>query len=169
MIPELIVRDRDLRHRVRDLETQESIPIVARYQTDAGQSIPNNTLTIVNFEDLVIDTWSAVTVGASWAFTAPVGGYYQVSVYIEFAATTNWVVGERAEMVLYKNGGAGAILDAQENHGATSHRVTLQGDDTIELAAGDTLDVRVTQVSGAALALRALGDTNHVAIHRIGD
>jgi hypothetical protein len=166
---DLISRQGTLARRVRDLETQESIPIVARYSTDAGQSIPNTTPTIVNFEDLVIDTWSAVTVGASWAFTAPVGGYYQVSVYIEFTATANWAVGERAEIALYKNGAVAAVLDAQENHGATSHRATLQGDDVVELAAGDTIDLRITQVSGAALTLRALGDNNHVAIHRIGD
>ncbi len=143
------------------------VPVIARCSTNAGQSFTTAVTTIVNFEDVTFDPWSAVTVGASWAFTAPADGFYQVSALVEFATTVNWVVGERAQLQVYKNGALYALLDAQENNGATTHNVILQGDDVIQLTAGDTLDVRVTQASGAALALVATTENNHVSIVRI--
>ena len=143
------------------------LTFASRYCTDAGQSIPNNTSTIVNFEDATFDFIGWVTTGANWKFTAWAGGYYHVSAMIEFAATTAWAVGERAWIGLYKNGALYSVLDAQENNGSASHRVILQGDDAIQLADGDYIDIRVTQASGAARALMADGTRNHVSIMRI--
>ncbi len=147
---------------------ETGVPVVARYSTNAGQSFTTAVTTIVNLEDVTFDPWGTVTVGASWKFTAPAGGFYQVSVLVEFATTVNWAVGERAQLQLFKNGTLYALLDAQENNGATTHNVALQGDDVIQLIAGDTIDVRVTQASGAALALVATTENNHVSIVKIG-
>jgi hypothetical protein len=50
--------------------TAAAAAVHARYTTDAGQSIPDITTTIVNFEDVSDDTNTAVTTGAAWHFTA---------------------------------------------------------------------------------------------------
>ncbi len=150
------------------LGTPAPIANAARYSSNAGQSFTNGLTTIVNFEDIVFDPMSSVTVGAAWKFTASEDGYYQVSALVEFAATTNWVVGERARIELFKNGVLYSGLDATENHGATSHKVILQGDDVVWLADTEYIDVRLTQSSGAALALVATNANNHVNVVRVG-
>jgi len=59
--------------------------IYAEYNTAAGQTIPAGSAgpnvgggTIVNYGTRVIDTHNAVTVGASWIFTAPIAKYYHI-------------------------------------------------------------------------------------------
>jgi hypothetical protein len=165
---DLISRQGTLARRVRDLETQESIPIVARYSTDAAQSIPNTTPTIVNFEDLSVDTWSAVTVGAAWKFTAPVGGYYRVSARVFFAASVNWADTENCSLSVYKNGVLWSTLGYLENF-PSGVNAGVWGSDIVDLAENDTIDIRVNQASGASLALTTNGAHNYVAIDRIGD
>ncbi len=154
--------------RLHALETLEMVPVVARYSTNAGQSFNSGSTVIIDFEDLSADTWSAVTVGASWKFTAPLAGYYAVSVLIEIAATTAWAAGERAAIELYKNNALYALLYATENNGAASHTVALQGDDVIHLALGDYIDVRLTQASGSARTLVATTENNHISIVKVG-
>jgi hypothetical protein len=140
--------------------------IHARYTTDAGQSIPNITVTVVDFEDVSDDTNTAVTTGAAWHFTAPVAGRYVVAAMIQFASTTTWALVERGMISLYKNGVAYATLDRNENVNSSggAQFMTLSGTDTIVLAAADTIDIRTSQNSGAALALNTSGLVNHVSI-----
>jgi hypothetical protein len=45
----------------------------AIYQANAATTVPNNTLTVINYAIQVLDTDSAVTTGASWHFTVPTG------------------------------------------------------------------------------------------------
>jgi hypothetical protein len=140
--------------------------IHARYTTDAGQSIPNITTTIVDFEDAVDDTNTAVTTGAAWHFTAPVAGRYHVDAALLFASTTTWALVERGQMQLYKNGVAYSTLDRNDNINSSggAQLMMLSGSDTIVLAAADTIDIRASQNSGAALTLNASGLVNHVSI-----
>lgn len=143
--------------------------IAAEYTTNASQSIPNNTATIVNFEDLTFDTHSCVTVGAAWRFIAPITGYYRVSAAILYASSTAWATGEAAGLMLYKNGAQHRFLDRKDNinSGGVSVFVQLSGDVLVSLAAGDYIDVRTIQLSGGALAL--FNDTayNYIAINRV--
>jgi hypothetical protein len=140
--------------------------IHARYTTDAGQSIPNNTTTIVNFEDVSDDTNTAVTVGAAWHFTAPVAGRYLVAASITYVTTTTWAATERALFDLYKNGAQWSSLDRStgRDSSAATQIVQLAGADTVVLAAGDTVDIRTNQNSGGALALVAFAVDNRVSI-----
>jgi hypothetical protein len=143
-------------------------PILARYSTDAGQSIPDTTVTIVDFEDVTYDPDSLVTIGAAWHFTAVTAGYYGISAIILFAATTTWADAEAGSLDLYKNGALFSHLDRKDSYGsASSVYMALGGDDLVYLAVGDILDIRVNQISGAALALHNNGVWNHVAIWKI--
>jgi hypothetical protein len=140
--------------------------ILARYSTDAGQNIPDVTMTIVNFEDKTFDPDNLVTVGAAWHFTAVEAGYYAVEAMVTFAATDTWADTEVGALGVYKNGAIFSYLDQQDNYSSNVY-MALGGSDLVYLAAGDTLDLRVWQSSGAALALRNLGAYNHVAIRKI--
>jgi hypothetical protein len=69
---------------------------------------------------------------------------------------------------LYKNGALFSWLDRKDNYSsASSVYMALGGGDMVYLAVGDTLDVRIYQNSGAALALHNDGVMNHVAIWKV--
>ncbi len=143
--------------------------VKARYKTDAGQSIPNNTSTIINFEDVDYDTHDTVTTGGSWKFTAPKTGYYRVETHLLFSATTTWAEGEVAQVVLHKNGAIYSYLDRNTQFGATSTYMHISGGDTVYLEKGDYIDLRVTQTSGAALTLISDGTLCRVSIEESPD
>jgi hypothetical protein len=141
--------------------------IHARYTTAAGQSISSSTgVTIVDFDTLVDDTNAAVTTGAAWHFTAPIAGRYLVVACVDFVTTTTWALTERAILDVFVNGSVYSQLRRMSNldSSGTTAIVGLMGSDTVVLAAGDTLDIRVSQNSGAALALSASGLANRVSI-----
>jgi hypothetical protein len=140
---------------------------VARYTTNAGQSISNATATIVNFEDVDTDVGGLVTTGASWKFTAPEAGYYLVNAKLLFASSAAWGVGEAGELYLYKNNAYVNTLERKAMTAAATHLMDLQGTDIILLAAGDYIDIRVYQSSASTIALFAGGDVNWVSIAKV--
>lgn len=143
-------------------------PIVAVYATDAGQSIPTGTgMTIVNFEDAVYDPRGLVTTGASWAFTCPAAGLYEIDAAVLFNSSAAWADGERGMLQAFRNGSLAASLDRRDNYPANTF-ARLAGSVTLVCAAGDTLDVRVSQNSGSDIALNADANFNRVTIRRIG-
>jgi hypothetical protein len=132
--------------------------IVASYTTNAGQSIPDNADTIVNFEDVDDDSHGAVTVGASWKFTAPSAGRYRISAYVQFTgAATN------PRTKIFKNGVA---IRASQNV-STTLRSSGGISTVVKLLAGDTLDVRVYQNTGGSLALESDPLYNYVSIESV--
>ncbi|MCC7443187.1 MAG: hypothetical protein IT285_16260, partial [Bdellovibrionales bacterium] len=50
----------------------------ARYTSTSGQSIPNSTVTVINFDTKEYDSHNKVATGAAWKFTADVAGVYSV-------------------------------------------------------------------------------------------
>jgi len=142
--------------------------VAATYSTAAGQSIPNNTDTIVDFGTKVQDTLNAVTTGGSWKFTAQSQGTYEVNAFVEFTNGGGWAVGEEAYLALYKNGGSVTRLGGYVAQVAHSTYVPIPcATRQIELNAGDYIDLRVFQNSGASLALLASGVANWVSIKRL--
>lgn len=140
----------------------------ARYTTNAGQSINSGAATIIDFEDLSIDTDSAVTVGAAWKFTCPTGkaGIYHVEADVTFASVA-WAAGNVAQLFLYKNNAIYSVLRRKTLEGAITFYNNVHGSDTVSLAVGDYIDIRTLQNTGAAVALHTDGLNNHVAISRI--
>jgi hypothetical protein len=168
LVKRLIEKVNELAAKVEDLDRFEHPAILVRYSTDAGQSIPNSATTIINFEDVTYDPNSLVTTGAAWHFTAATAGYYAVEAIVLFAATDTWADTEAGTLSLYKNGAPFARLDRKDNYSSASNvYMALGGGDLVYLAAGDTLDIRVDQTSGAALALHNDGAWNHVAIWKV--
>ena len=143
--------------------------VVARYSTNAAQSIADSTVTIVDFEDVSYDTDSAVTTGAAWKFTCPTGygGYFSVIAMIQFASTAAWAAGEALGLYIFKGGVQYSTIYYDEAGSATTRYRQAPGSDAVNLADGEYIDIRVVQVSGGALALHNVATRNHVAISRI--
>ncbi|MBX3017986.1 MAG: hypothetical protein KF767_08860 [Bdellovibrionaceae bacterium] len=142
--------------------------IAARASTSAGQSIPNNAVTIINFGTVNFDTHGSVTTGASWKFTAQAPGLYDVSAMAIFVASTTWTQGEVAEISLYKNGSRVSALDRDDNRSSANGLMRVGGHDLVQLMAGDYIDIRIYHNSGASLALFNAAEFNYVSIIRIG-
>jgi len=119
--------------------------VMARYNSNAAQTIGSGGPHIINFEDEVFDTHNSVATGSSWKFTAPRTGKYSVKARTQFQSSTGWTTGDYAYFRIYKNGSLYSQLDFREveNSAATSLAPSVNGSDTIALNKGDYIDVRV--------------------------
>lgn len=151
-----------------DLNTSASI--VARADTNAGQSFANNSTAIIDFEDVLTDTHSAITTGASWKFTCPTGGggYYLVTAKITWSGTNAWAAGEHTALYLRKNSTVFSVTFNGMQGSTATQEYAVQCTAIINLSATDTIDVQAVQGSGGALTLYNGGaNYNYVNIARI--
>lgn len=140
--------------------------IAARYTSDAAQSIANTGFQIVNFEDKTYDTHNAVTTGASWKFTAPAPGKYELSVTINYSSAT-YAVGNSADVSIYKNGSSYSVGPTWEAQAAVTVQASNSYTDAVELNAGEYIDVRVSNGRTAGATSLAAGGVQ-VSIKRLG-
>lgn len=168
-----IVREIEaLKRQVAEIApTKRRVPIVASYNTATAQNIANSTTvpTLIDFNLVERDTHSAVTTGASWRFTAPVAGDYGVSAAILYQSTATWALGEVASLEVWKNNNIYRYLRRKDdlNSGGVAIFAQLAGSTTVYLDAGNYIDLRTRQSSGAALTLFNNSMYNYVSIWRI--
>jgi len=143
----------------------------AEYNTVAGQSIPNSTVTTINYGTLVTDTDSAVTTGASWKFTVPAnkGGVYRVSANATLSANQAGTAGQFF-IVVQVNGttvdvGTQLVNSALAVQGNTCISVSTE----VNVAAAATISVAVSQSStgGGAVTLNTNAFYNRITIKRV--
>lgn len=143
--------------------------ISARYSTSAGQSISDGATSIVNYGTQEKDLTGSVTVGASWKFTAPIAGEYQVNGHFLFASHLIVATGQYI-VYLYKNGSVSKTMSFWEADSANNTTQvsgnTFNG--VVDLIAGDTIDVRILNNTGAAETLATAVKDNWVSIRRVG-
>lgn len=137
--------------------------IEARYTSTSGNTL-TTTPTIQDFATKTYDTHNAVTTGASWRFTAPAAGYYEISVASTTAATTT-VLGVIFE--LFKNGVYYSQIARNDKDSTTSSRVIVQGTDSIYLLAGEYVDIR-NYVGTGTLAISTTAGQNYITVRRAG-
>ena len=143
--------------------------VVARYSTNAGQSIANASTPIINFEDInSYDSHGAVTIGASWKFTAPIAGKYSIQALIRFTSGV-FTAGNNVDLFIFKNGVSVCNLAQHKIPATFTNALIVGGSDTITLLAGDYIDLRTSHGELTARALEADGTLNHIAITRVGN
>jgi hypothetical protein len=141
--------------------------ISARYSTNAGQSITNNSVTIIDYEDKSYDDHGCVTTGASWKFTCPRAGRVKINAEATLASNAGWAVGESAYLSVFKSGveyGRGPY----DSPATATLVVDLSVNDTVDVLAGDYLDIRIFQLSGGTIALDTTSVKNYVSINYVG-
>ena len=149
-------------------QIQASDFVGARYNQSSGQSISNNTLTIVDYSTKSYDATGSVTTGASWKFTAPISGIYKINSKTVFG-TGSMNAGTRLFMDLYKNGSQFSRLNDYEVEVTAASFRELAGEDSIPLLAGDFIDIRINQDNGTTEALASDSAQNFITINRIGN
>ena len=144
--------------------------VAARYTTVAGQSIPNTAVnTVVDYGTKDYDTHGAVTTGAAWKFTAPVSGKYRINMATSYA-NLSWSAGNAAYCGVNKNGVAVANLDDPTIFASVTDVIPLQGSATLDLVAGDTIQIYfANNRSAGAATLITSAAQNYVEIVRVGN
>ena len=154
--------------RLREAETREGPIIAARYTSTSGQSVPNATDVLIDFATKDYDTYNAVTTGASWKFTAPIGGYYQINVMTMLDFSNQWTPSEYLQLHLRVNGTIVSKLDYDHNLAASVNQYGhSQGADCLYLAQGDYVAAHLYQTSGVAQALLTTADWNNISIFKV--
>lgn len=138
--------------------------VQARYTTATAQSI--STATIVNFTTKVFDSHGAVTTGASWKFTAPISGTYEVRGSYLTAGTT---AVQYFYYGIFKNGLDQSTYPCwHTKETANNTRQNANGTAKIQLLAGEYIDLRGT-ASGSTTALSGDAYINFIEITRVGN
>lgn len=153
------------------LAAGEEATIAAIYQTSVAQSFTSNVSTIVNYTSVVSDPDGLVETGAAWKFTAPQNGVYVVNAAALLASSTAWALGEVGALSVHRNNSASAYfhLNRKDNFssGVTGQLMHLAGSAIMPLAATDTIDIRLLQNTGSAIALFSTAAYNYVSIVRL--
>lgn len=149
-------------YNVFEVESIDLVPsignsVVARYHASGGQTLTGSTQTILDCSVKDVDTDNAVTTGASWKFTAPIKGNYEVSAIIGFAGADS-----DSEMNLFKNGSRYAELAGRIP--SFSSFTSGGGATIVPLNAGDYIDIRIYVSSTVTI----YGSANaHISVHQV--
>lgn len=140
------------------------VQVVAIYDTAAGQAVTHAAR--INFATKVRDTHNAVTTGASWVFTAPIAGTYNVSSKA-LPNTVSATVGQVFDIRLTKNGTSirSGQQDVSENTTARLYSSVINS--SVELAKGDTIYI-IFNTDLPAVNLLASGIHNYITIAKVG-
>jgi hypothetical protein len=126
--------------------------IYAHYDLGIAQAISNSTATIVNFQSKVVDSHNAVTVGASWIFTAPRSGAYKITGKFQWQAAA-WGNDDVIKHDLFVNGSAVRNLARNESSAASTRVNSESGSTLLSLLAGSTIQIKTLQNQGATRTL----------------
>lgn len=151
-----------------DSSSGASLNTVVRYHQDSvtAQSISNNTITIIDYDTLDIDTISLVTTGASWKMTATATGNYNVNAAAVLSSAL-WTGVGYVQLLLYKNGSLYSQLAYNTVQVANTDSFAVNGSDTVPLTATDYIDIRIKHTQGGSVALVGDSTQNYVCINRI--
>jgi hypothetical protein len=142
--------------------------IKVRYVTTSGQSIPDSTETVVDFDTMDYDAGGNVTTGSSWKFTASEAAAFRIYAHIFWSQAFSFSAGQSVQLSLYKNGSYYSNLDIFEIPLNGPQYVPLRGSDSIDLLPGDYIDIRAYQNTGSAVSLDTSGGFNYVNVEKTG-
>jgi hypothetical protein len=137
--------------------------VAARVTSTDVTSIASSGTAILVWNGSTYDTHGAVS---SNKFTAPISGKYKVLVNVNFNASAN-TINQYIEMRIRKNGATYPSYSTQFIQTATSVRLQQTLSDTIDLNAGDYIDVYVNNQTGTAKVPSGTANDNYWSIERI--
>lgn len=141
--------------------------VAAKAFANSGQSIPNNTSTIIDFGTVSYDSHGAITTGAAWKYRAQTAGFYNIAATVLLNAFTGWAVTEAVQLDVFKNGAYDSLLYYNNNIASGSNiNLTFAGTASVYLNVGDYVDIRLVQQSGSAISISTPNYT-HVSVTKV--
>lgn len=142
--------------------------VAARYSSNAGQSVANNSWVRVNYEDQEKDSHGSVNTGASWVWTCPISGFYSFNASTSITSNTFNGTTEAFGIRAVKNSSTVINQNEREGSGASGDPNICQVVGACDFAKGDTLYFETIQVSGGALNMDTGVGQVVMSIHRVG-
>ena len=147
-------------------ELNALIPVVAIYTSTSAQSISASTTTIYDFENVVLDTDSAVTTGVAWVFTCPRAGRYHVTTDIFWDAAT-MTVGRSKPITIFVEGAAVHAGTNDPIFVTVSENISVHVSTIVDLALDDEVNIRLRHTETTSRSTSAAATLNRVAIAEI--
>jgi len=140
--------------------------VTARYTRSTAQNIANGTITTMIYPTNVFDTHNSYNTGTG-VFTCKRAGKYQFGAIVTFASSGAWAATEEAFISLKVN--STTVMRMVDNYAQATFTffLSLNGVGTVELTAGDTVEIQVFQSSGAALDTHNDANLNHFFVNEI--
>lgn len=139
--------------------------IAFRASQDSGQSIPDSNATTIVWNIVTFDTTNSYN-ASTGVWTCHESGKYLISA-CTFSDNLTWDANEVWEQQLYINGAQYSVIGETRGQLTTTINFSASGDDTIDLVAGDEIEIRLLQNRGAASTVLASSANNHVSIEMI--
>jgi len=137
-----------------------------RVTKDDAQSIADDTLTIMEYDDVEFDSlgeWNNTT----WRFTAKNAGHYSVKVRMMWGGLA-WAEGKVTYLSICKNGVTYSRPDWHEVEHGESMYLKLGGSDDVYLnGTTDYIDIRIYHDAGAPINTHNDSQDNYLSIHRL--
>jgi hypothetical protein len=127
-----------------------------RYENSAGTSVTTTT-TILPYGSKVYDSHGAYN-ASTGVFTAPISGKYKINARYTSSTSASCYI------LTYKNG----VVNGQSYVSTAGGAQTYAINDTVQLLAGDTMDVRAATVTGST-TLNSAASFNTLEIERVGN
>jgi len=130
-----------------------------------NQEIPNDTTTIIQYDDVVYDTLGEYD-NTNYRFTAKQAGYYLITA----SNTINslfWNLGDYIMIRIYKNSSLFKSLYKYFFSATNNTGWYLQGSSTVYLEIGDFIDIRMLQESGGNIYTSTSTTDNYLQITRL--
>lgn len=139
-------------------------------ESNTARSISNNAATTGQFlmEDEIYDPLAQHSITTA-IFAAQVPGKYRVGASVELASDANWTRNDYLQIQLFKNGTFNRTMGTLYAQVDNTLIMAIQGSTDVACAAGDTLEVRIFQNSGAAISTTGTAASNWVSYARIGN
>lgn len=147
--------------------------VSAKYKISGGtanSAIAGSATEVMDYDTKVWDSHNAVTVGASWKFTAPVSGVYSVEAAVSGSSDSWSTTNTGWACILYLNGSSDTTLGTVRATNTTAWTPSTGGATKIRLLAGDYIDIRCTNSNSSTNNLDTGSPTNNwVSIVRVGN
>lgn len=140
--------------------------VVAMQATSSTSSLSNAATTVIVNPTVVVDTHGAYN-SSTGVYTVPVSGIYLVSAAFDDSGAAI-LVNETADLVLYKNGSSHkrlCLLQGQTTVG--SLEIFVSGSSMVQCNAGDTLEIRLGNLTGETLVGNGNSTFNYINISRV--
>lgn len=134
-----------------------------RASRSTALTVPNNTLTIIDYATVTWDAYSMITTGASWKATIKQSGFYDIKASITYNGDP-MVAGTIIYLDTYKNGVKVSRIAQWEFEASVTKGIELSGVDTILLAKDDEINFRTIHNIGGTRYTIANGTENFCSI-----
>lgn len=142
---------------------------VAQATVNDTQSIPAGVTTVIDFMVVTYDPWSAITTGAAWKFTVPLGksGWYHFDGGIRYNDAA-WTVNQYATFDAIVNAATSKRMQAYRAEANSTHTVNLLGGTSMYLAEDDYVQFNSLHNNAGALTIPNLSYNVYIDIVREG-